>query len=262
MCKNKLLIFITLMLFVVSSLCSCNNAVYACDLLDNEYNANVNFTNGSIDGITINEKTFGLQYSESNISELTGNTIDEYKVISGDMSDSHIHVVRLDRNTGEMVFFMGITPYDEIANISELNEIQLKNVVEDLLKEEYDFSIYDEYVESRAVIDNQYTLRWSMSTQNVSLAVYVSKDGTITCISKTDAYSNAVMTMSIDDDERDSLIINKLIDENIIESKDIDLDILSARQSLYQGKDAMIYVVKLTDPQGYTVVHTLAVYNS
>ena len=250
------------MLFIVSSFCSCNNAVYACDILENTYNSNVTFENGSINSIKINGEAFGLRYNKSNISELTGNTIDEYNVISGEFSNSHIHVVRLDRNTGEMTFFMGITPYDAIENISELSETQLKNTVENILKTEYDFSMYNDFEVSRAVIDGQYRLKWQMKSQNVSLTVMLSANGVIDCISKTDAYSNAVMTMDISDDERDKVIFDKLLEENLIDSAyNFDLEILSSKQSLYQGKDAIIYVVKLTDTLGFTVVHTLAIYN-
>lgn len=258
---QKIIITALILLMILSSFCSCGMKAYACEIVKNSSEISTTVIEGKINNIIINEIPFKLEYKETYISELTGKMIDKYNIISGKFSDTDIHNVRIERESGNLIYFIGITPYDIIGDIKNMSEYDLKKAVEKILGKDYDFSIYNDYSCNIDAIGCEYTLKWSVVNQNVSLTVYIKNDGSIYGISLTNAGSNSDKMLNISKEERNLMILNILKKENLINTKNnINIEILSSKQSLYNGKDAIIYTVQTTDKDGFISVHVVAIY--
>lgn len=258
---KKIIITALISLMILSSFCSCGMKAYACEIVTNSSEINTTVIEGKTDNIIINEVPFRLEYKETYKSELTGKMIDKYNIVSDKLSVTDIHNVRIERESGNLIYFMGITPYDVIGNIENMSEYDLKKAVEKILCKDYDFSNYNDYSCNVDAIGCEYTLKWSVENQNISLTVYIKNDGSIYGISLTNAGSSSDKMLSISKEERNLMILNTLKKEKLIKTKNnINIDILSSKQSLYNGKDAIIYTVQTTDKGGFVSVHVVAIY--
>lgn len=105
---------------------------------------------------TIGEREYALVLRESDVSSVTGRTVDVYDVMRPDIDLTLFYqgTVKLDRETEYVISFSNISPspYASLGDISDLREEEIKGAVETVLAEDYDFSAYNEFVRTKAAI--------------------------------------------------------------------------------------------------------------
>lgn len=261
MSYKKLIAWILVTLTLTALLCSCGTG-YVCEFGAGSDRKTVSGLEGKIDHIDINGKTYELTYEETYASELTGELIDEYRVSVHELPEIFslgTHCVHIERESGKLISFSGILPYAIIQNISDMTDDEIKTTVEEMLSADYDFSLYDKF-EHAAPIGDHY-LTWSVEGQNISLSVDISEDGDIFHVFQTNAGADASDILSLDEAERDAIILKCLKKQGVVKStKDVKMEIRYATQTMYKGKPAVVYGISV-DKDGFPSVHVVTIYS-
>lgn len=252
--KNILrsIVLATICLGLILSCTGCALTVYACEVIENG-SLEVSTENIVADSqiIKVGPTTYNVKYDSSVKSILTDEVFDIYGVIdeSSELIKSRIKV---NSQTGEVYSFSNITPYQDIINIGELSDDELKAIVEQMMGDWVDFSVYNTFTVSRPHSSNSmYYLVWQVKQElmcNIKLEIYITFDGAIKSFHKTEACPSSLTKSFVTLNERDGLLETKICEYLGVESLDgIVYEIQSETLSYYNNKSAILYSVKIID---------------
>lgn len=265
--KNKILrsVFVLALCFgTLLSCISCAGKAYACNII-NDASLEVSAENDNADKqtIKIGDFTYNVIYDSSVRSNLTNDLFDIYGVVDGS-SELVISKIRVDAKTGEIYSFSNMTPYQKIDNIDEMTDEALKAAVEQLAAELVDFDKYNTFEVVRPQSNGaMYYLVWQVQQElkcNNKVEIYITLDGEIKHFYRTEACPVSLTTSFITQESRNALLEDEICEYLNVRSLDgIEYEIQSETLSYYDGKDAIIYSVKIIE-DGFGELISLVIY--
>lgn len=266
--KNKFLqslFVLALCLGMILSCTSCAITAYACDIMEDELVDIVSEKDTSkVHTIQIGHSTYDTQYISSKQSSLTNEIFNIYG-IKEESSELVRSRIRINSQSGAVVGFSNINPYPQIEKIDDIADEKIKEIVEAMMSDLVDFSQYNEFELKRPHSSNStYYLVWQVKQEllcNNKVEIYISSDGFIKNFDKTDACPTDLTKSFVTTNTRDNLLEDKICEYLGVETIDgIQYEIQSETLSYYNGSNAIIYVVKVADDDGFSQLIPLVIY--
>ncbi len=251
----------TLILSIIG--CNHTNSAYSCEIMEpNLHEQEQTITSAPPQDFKIGQSTFTVQLSSKAESVDTHERYDVYAVV--DASDTPVNkTIRVHTETGKMVGFYGIRPYDKIENIENLSDEELKTIVEQTMGDAVDFSAYNTFRVMRPVSPSgQYCLCWQVKEEifrDIRVDIHITSDGHIQSFSQTNNCPDDLTVPFLPIEERTRLIEDTLCEHLEIKSiKGIRYKILYETLSYYQGKDAILYQIEVVK-DGFSQIVSLVI---
>lgn len=265
--KNKVLrcvLATVLCLGTLLSCISCGGKAYACNVLDDTaFEVSAENDKADKQTITIGQSTYNVKYDSSVRTNLTNELFDIYGVSDGS-SELVISKIRVDAETGEIYGFSNLTPYGKLDNIDEMKDEDIKAAVEQLAGELVDFDKYNTFEVIRPESNGaMYCLTWQLKQElkcNNKVEIYITVDGEIKHFYRTEATPEGLTRSFITNEERDALLEEEICKYLNVSTLDgFAYEIQSETLSYYEGKNAVIYSVKITE-DGFGKLISLVIY--
>lgn len=262
---HRFKVIILCILWVFSALFTgCERQAYACEIVEvTEISSNA-LPELLTRDVNIGGKSYKCTYVESEVSVLKGEKIFTYRISDASNkrgeSNSNTSSISFDEN-GKLVSFINFRPFDPIANFSQLSEQELEQEVIKRMEEFADFSKYTEFSLVRKE-GLYYGLKWQVKRKalcNISISVNIDSDGEIDSVRIIDACADDLYEPFISEEERDSYIweaLNKQKSSFVPHRFEIESETLTT----YEGKDAILYTVKVIDKEGFCYVEIVTIY--
>ena len=255
----KKIVALTLLL-AVCLLTSCGGK-YVCITVESNIVYHHNAPSEPLTEITIGEHTDAVEWQDAVQNDFTGKISDKYLVntsppdsTSDSESENKARIyprLRIERESGNIVSFQQLTAFPLTG---EITFDSLQQVIE----AHFPYTDFDAFDTKTAREDNYSTVSvkngtyyiWKKANENVSLTVYVDKNGMLCDLSYANAPA-AEEKLVIEDGERDKLIEKALKKTSLWENgMTFTAELLYYTQ--YRGENAVVYQVHLADKTGFS----------
>ena len=251
-----ILLLLSGILSVLFSVIHLSDKAYACKIFDPTESAPAASASEALTGTT-EIRVFGTEYSvayqKSDLSDYTGNPIDQYQIIgNAAFNKTGTSILRIDRASGMPVYVSGVSLFPKIENFGIMTEAERRSKIESVLSDHYDMSVFDQFRIFDYQIEDQYEYVWSVSGINHEMSVCVTYDGSINLFFHQDA-SPTGQPMILSDDDCYALIRKQLIKAGYLDLfGDETVTVKKRMSSTYRGENVEIFTVTVTDQSGFS----------
>lgn len=198
----------------------------------------------------LNSNTYDCSYDISYVSDFSGKTYDRFR--TGERGR-----IVIDPETGEVIRFYGITPFEPIDGAAELTDTELVSEVRERVSSLVDTEKYGESLVTRYSQNGKETssivvklFQKDVKELNNSVSVTVNAEGEIEDYSRIDGWTGGAAPIEISNEERDALIRSAV--EKKIAGKLGEVKIQTELLTLYKGEPALLYRVEAMDDKGFS----------
>ncbi|MBR3486376.1 MAG: hypothetical protein IKH31_02215 [Clostridia bacterium] len=194
-------------------------------------------------------RAYDCSYDISYVSDFSGKTYDRFR--TGERGR-----IVIDPETGEVIRFFGITPFEPIDGAAELTDTELVSAVRERISSLVDTEKYGESNVTRYSQNGKETssivvklFQKDVKELNNSVSVTVNAEGEIEDYSRIDGWTGGTAPIEISNEERDALIRSAV--EKKIVGKLGEVKIQTELLTLYKGESALLYLVTAIDDKGF-----------
>ena len=194
-------------------------------------------------------RAYDCSYDISCVSDFSGKTYDRFR--TGERGR-----IVIDPETGEVIRFFGITPFEPIDGAAELTDTELVSAVRERISSLVDTEKYGESNVTRYSQNGKETssivvklFQKDVKELNNSVSVTVNAEGEIEDYSRIDGWTGGAAPIEISNEERDALIRSAV--EKKIVGKLGEVKIQTELLTLYKGESALLYLVTAIDDKGF-----------
>lgn len=195
-------------------------------------------------------RAYDCSYDISYVSDFSGKTYDRFR--TGERGR-----IVIDPETGEVIRFYGITPFEPIDGAAELTDTELVSAVREHVSSLVDTEKYGESLVTRYSQNGKETssivvklFQKDVKELNNSVSVTVNAEGEIEDYSRIDGWTGGAAPIEISNEERDALI-RSAVEKKITDGKLREVKIKTELLTLYKGEPALLYWVTAIDDKGF-----------
>ena len=239
-------IIIAALLLCVCLLVSCGSA-YRCRVMLSDAEASLDAPRSPYTEITVGEKTYALSWQRAHENRLTGGTVDSYTITDAEEPDAYPidAYIKIHRESGEILSFYGITPYDAVESVTaDAVRALLAQFATDVKWEAYTD------VSEMQTVSGHTRFRFEMPMYNASIEVELDENGKICYLSKNIAIPERELSIS---EEEETALIEKALKKEALLQKGMTVKLHAKQYSLCEGADGILYTVSLIDQEGFHI---------
>ena len=245
--RNGMIFLLTVFLIIAST--GCARSAFTAEIIASESNE---FTAEKTDGksIELGGNAYDCSYDISYVSDFSGKTYDRFR--TGERGR-----IVIDPETGEVIRFYGIAPFEPIDGAAELTDTELVSEVRERVSSLVDTEKYGESLVTRYSQNGKETssivvklFQKDVKELNNSVSVTVNAEGEIEDYSRIDGWPEGSEPIEISEEERDALIRSAVAEK--IDGKLGEIRLDSELLTIYKGKPALLYWVEAMDDKGFS----------
>ena len=238
--RNGMIFLLTVFLIIAST--GCARSAFTAESIASESNE---FTAEKTDGksIELGGNAYDCSYDVSYVSDFSGKTYDRFR--TGERGR-----IVIDPETGEVIRFYGIAPFEPIVRAAELDDDELVSAVRERVSSLVDTEKYGESLVTRYSQNGKETSSIVVNLFQKDVKELNNSEGEIEDYSRIDGWAEGSEPIEISEEERDALIriaVAKQIDGKLGEIR-LDSELLT----IYKGKPALLYRVEAMDDKGFS----------
>lgn len=246
---RKTLAFALALLMLAAIVSGCAQRRFRAEIPDGESGMAADPAKAGTITAEICGQTYECAYDTSFPSDTTGALCDRYT--TGERGR-----IVIDPETGEVIRFYGITPFEPIDCAAEITDEELISAVRERISSLVDTAKYGEslvtrYPQSESEVNIVVKLYQKDARElNNSVSVTIGPEGDIEDYSRIDGWKDGAAPIDISDEERDALI-RSAVEKKITDGKLGEVKLKNELLTLYKGEPALLYWVAAINDRGF-----------
>lgn len=238
------------LLVLVTILSGCAHKRFRAEVPEGESAAEADPAKAGTITAELGGRAYECTYDTSYPSYSTGKSFDRYR--TGERGR-----IVIDPETGEVIRFFGMTPFEPIDGAAEMTDPELVSAVRERISSLVDTEKYSESNVTRYSQNGKETssivvklFQKDVKELNNSVSVTVNAEGEIEDYSRIDGWTGGAAPIEISNEERDALI-RSAVEKKITDGKLGEVKIKTELLTLYKGEPALLYWVAAIDDKGF-----------